>query len=270
MVGIQDDHLGRAPRFAAALDDAGEGVKALHETEGAGSAASAGKDGILLAERGQIGARAGTPFEQHAFGFGQVQDRRKRVFHRDDKAGRTLRPRLAALQLADGVRGLVVVPAVTTCLLHANVEPNRGVEAGLLRQHEVGQFQAEVLGVLRRGEVLAVRTPIGDGIHHAMDQLRNAVLALGRPELAMEVLAGHDVGGGLRPVGGDLDIALLENYRALFVSNRSGAQIPLNFIVGSPAGFKPGSEVAGERDTGTRRFRRSALELLSSGAEVDA
>jgi len=31
MLGVQDDHLGRAARLAAGLDHAGEGVVALHE-----------------------------------------------------------------------------------------------------------------------------------------------------------------------------------------------------------------------------------------------
>ena len=33
MVDVEDDHLGRAARLAAALDDAGEGVEALHEAQ---------------------------------------------------------------------------------------------------------------------------------------------------------------------------------------------------------------------------------------------
>src|SRR5205807_1063394 len=42
MVNVEDDHLGSAPRLATGLDDAGEGVKALHEAERtAGRAAAA-------------------------------------------------------------------------------------------------------------------------------------------------------------------------------------------------------------------------------------
>ena len=43
MVDVEDDHLGGAAGLAAGLDDAGEGVEALHEAERTGSGAAAGK-----------------------------------------------------------------------------------------------------------------------------------------------------------------------------------------------------------------------------------
>jgi len=43
MVDIEDNHLGGAARLAAALDDAGEGVEALHEADGAGGDAATGE-----------------------------------------------------------------------------------------------------------------------------------------------------------------------------------------------------------------------------------
>ena len=42
MPGVEDDHLGRAAGLAARLDDAGEGVIALHEGDGARGGAAAG------------------------------------------------------------------------------------------------------------------------------------------------------------------------------------------------------------------------------------
>ncbi len=43
MVDVEDDHLGGAARLAAGLDDAGEGVEALHEAERAAGGAAAGE-----------------------------------------------------------------------------------------------------------------------------------------------------------------------------------------------------------------------------------
>ena len=57
MVGVEDDHLGRAAGLAAGLDDAGERVVAAHEGDGAGGGAAAGHlllgrpDGAEVASR---------------------------------------------------------------------------------------------------------------------------------------------------------------------------------------------------------------------------
>ena len=48
MVGVEDHHLGGAAGLAAGLDDAGEGVEALHEGERSGGAAAARENGRLL------------------------------------------------------------------------------------------------------------------------------------------------------------------------------------------------------------------------------
>jgi hypothetical protein len=44
MVDVEDDHLGGATSLAAGLDDAGEGVKAAHETQRAGCGAATGEE----------------------------------------------------------------------------------------------------------------------------------------------------------------------------------------------------------------------------------
>src|SRR5436189_6317890 len=91
----------------------------------------------------------------------------------------------------------------------------------------------EVLSVLRGAEVLPCLAPVGDCVHHAMDQIRHAPLAIRRTELAVEILAGDDVRRRLRPVCGNLHIPLLENDSTLVISNRGGSQLPRDPVVGS-------------------------------------
>ena len=98
MIGVEDHHLRGAPGLAAALDDAGKRIEALHEAERTGSAAAARQDGIFFAERRKIGPGAGSPLEQHAFGFGEIENRLQRVGDGVDEAGRALRMVLARLQ----------------------------------------------------------------------------------------------------------------------------------------------------------------------------
>ena len=103
----------------------------------------------------------------------------------------------------------------------------------------MGQIEAEVLAVFIGLEIAVLLAPLGDGVHHALHKLRNTGLALGRPEFAMEILGGDDVGGGLRPVDGRLHIALLEDDVALIVADGGGAGFPLDLVVRGLAGFEP-------------------------------
>ena len=66
--------------------------------------------------------------------------------------------------------------------------------------------------------------------------------ALGRADLAVQIFAGHDVGGGHRPVFGDFDIFLLEDHVALRVGDLGEAEFPFDFVVGRDAGL--GEEAA--------------------------
>src|SRR5258705_10168986 len=102
MVDIEDDHLGAAPRLAAALDDPGEGVKAFHEADRAGGDATAGESFLASTERGEICAGAGAPLEEHTFGAGEPHDGFHAVLDRVDEAGGTLRLGLAANVEPDG------------------------------------------------------------------------------------------------------------------------------------------------------------------------
>jgi hypothetical protein len=53
----------------------------------------------------------------------------------------------------------------------------------------------------------------------------------------VKIFGGDDVGRGHRPVFGDLDILLLEDDAALGVGDLSGAEFPLDFVVGRDAGL---------------------------------
>ena|SRR5437016_12767386 len=68
VIDIQDDHLGRAPRFSAALDHPRESIKTLHETHWA-RRNSATRQGFLASTQGrEVRSRAGAPLEKHSFG----------------------------------------------------------------------------------------------------------------------------------------------------------------------------------------------------------
>ncbi len=95
MIRVQDHHLRRAPRLAAALDHACECVEALHEAQRSGGLPAARKQPVFLAQRRKIRARPAAPFEQHAFGLRQIQNPFERIAHRIDEARRALRPHLA-------------------------------------------------------------------------------------------------------------------------------------------------------------------------------
>ena len=76
VVGIEDGHLGRATSFAAALDDAGEGIESAHEAQGTAGRSAAG-DALreLRTQRAEVGAGARAALEEHAPRSGQVHDR---------------------------------------------------------------------------------------------------------------------------------------------------------------------------------------------------
>src|SRR5208282_5992501 len=48
----------------------------------------------------------------------------------------------------------------------------------------------------------------------------------------VEVLGDHDVGGGLRPALGGLDVFLLEDDLALLVGDGGGTEFPFHFVEG--------------------------------------
>ena len=132
----------------------------------------------------------------------------------------------------------------------------------------MGQLVAEVLAVLIGREVAVLLAPIGDGIDHALDELGDAGFALRRAQFAVEILAGDDVGGGLRPIHGDFDVALLEDDGALVVADGGGAGLPLDVVVGGFAGLLASGEVAGEGDPRAVELRLFCFQHFHFGTQV--
>src|SRR5580692_12983005 len=84
----------------------------------------------------------------------------------------------------------------------------------------------------------------------------------------MEILTGDDVGGGLRPIHGDFDIALFKDDRSLVVSDGGGAGLPLDIVVRRFAGLLTGGEVAGEGNPGTIELLLLCFQHFHLGTEV--
>jgi hypothetical protein len=117
--------------------------------------------------------------------------------------------------------------------LDPDVEPDRRVEGGLLVDQQVGQLGLEGLGVGVGGEVAVLAAPARDGTGDPVHHLAYRVLALRGAEGAAEVLLGDDVGGVLRPAGGELEVALLEGGRAIAPVGDDGVPaLPGQLVVG--------------------------------------
>jgi hypothetical protein len=119
---------------------------------------------VTAAQRGEVGTRAGTPLEQHAFGLGEVHDGFHVVLHRVDEAGRALR-----------------------LGLHADVEPDRRIETHFLLDQQMRQIVAKSVARGIRRKVGAALAPADDGIDDAADELAHGVLPLGSIELAVKI-----------------------------------------------------------------------------------
>ena len=115
-------------------------------------------------------------------------------------------------------------------LLEADVEPHRAVERGLLIDEQVLQVVAERQQVVFAREVVLPARPGRDGVDDAADQLLDGTLTLRRTDGAAEILGDDDVGGLLGPEAGNLDVALLEDDRALFVADHGGADVPFDLV----------------------------------------
>ncbi len=94
----------------------------------------------------------------------------------------------------------------------------------------MGQLGVEGLGVLVGREVAARLAPAADRVGDPADELAHAGLALGRAEVAAEVLADDHVGGRLAPELGHLDALLLEDRLAALVGDDRVADLPLDRV----------------------------------------
>ena len=82
-----------------------------------------------------------------------------------------------------------------------------------------------------------------------MDQLTQAVFTFGHTGASVKILADDDIGGGLRPALGHLNVALFKDDFALFVGDGCRTLLPFQSVVGCLARFQIGSEVARESET---------------------
>ena len=121
-------------------------------------------------------------------------------------------------------------------------------------------------------EVALGLRPGRDRVDDAVDQLADGGLALGRAEVAAEVLADHDVGGELAPEVGDLDVLLLEDALARFVGDAGGAVLPGDLVVGVDPRGRPAAlegqaagALAGEAGTVRARERRRFVAVAVAG-----
>ena len=157
--------------------------------------------------------------------------------------------------------------------MNADVKPDRRIEAGLLGQHQVRQLVAEILRVVAGLEIAAVRAPIGDGVHHAMDQLADATLAFRRPQFAVKVFADDDVGGRLGPFGRHLHVILLEYDGALIVTDGGGAELPGDLVVRGLVKLQLLGEVFRKADAlalvGRKSFLDDRLQFRNPVGEID-
>ena len=167
----------------------------------------------------EIGAGADPHLKSMPSVLARVRMESSESLHRVDEARGALRIAVSGDAEFDA-RGLrIPVPVLGVGLgldaVASDVEPDGRVEGGVLVQEDVREFVVEDGGVFRSAEVAAGHAPVADGFGDAGDQLADAGFALGRAERAMQIFAGHDVGGGHGPVFGDLDVFLLEDHVAL-------------------------------------------------------
>src|SRR5438270_799331 len=235
MVDVEDDHLGGSASLAAGLDDAGEGVEPFHKAERTTGGAAAGKSFCRAAQGRQVRAGAAAPLEQHAFGLGESEDGVERVLYRVDEASGALGFGVSGDAEFDllGLRVPVPAAAVRVGLdaIAAHVEPYGRVERGVLAHEDMDEFVVEGGTIFGGAEIALCHSPVADGFGDAGDQLADSGFALGSPNLAVQIFAGHDVGGSHRPVFGYFDVFLLEDHVALRVGDLRKTEVPFNFVV---------------------------------------
>src|ERR1700677_207611 len=130
------------------------------------------------------------------------------------------------------------------------------------------QFVMEDSRVFRGGKIAARYTPVTDGFCDPGNELADtgfasAKLTLGSANVAVEVLGSNDVGGGHRPVAGNLDVFLLEDRSSCGIGDRSRAALPSNLAVGRDAGL---GEEAGAVHTSGELGLRHRLAIVGGPA----
>ena len=177
VVGVEDDHLGRPPGLATALDRPGRGVRPAHEAHRTRRRPAPVEVLLGRTDPREVDPRARAALEDRPLLLVPVEDGVHGVLDGQDETGRRL-------------------------LLHAgdtDVEPHRGVERRPLMDDEVLELVPEGLGLVGVDEVAVLDPPAGDGVGHPVGHLLERVLAARGAQLPPEVLLGEDVGGVLAP-----------------------------------------------------------------------
>ena len=113
-------------------------------------------------------------------------------------------------------------------VIQADVEPDGRVERAVLMQAEPGEFAVEAFAIGGAGEVAVFEAPIGDRAGDAVDELLDAVFALGRADFAVEVFAADDVRGQLAPERRHFAVGLLEDQLAVLAFDLRAANFPID------------------------------------------
>ena len=186
MVGIDDHHLGGAPRGAAGLDGARRAVADLQKAHQPGRLAAAGQLFALAAQAGKIRAGAGAVFEQPRLAHPQVHDAAlvdEVVGDGLDEAGVRLRVLVGALRFRELAGAEIdVIVALARAVdavgpVQAGVEPLRRVRRHHLHRQHVAVLVEERAGVFLGIEIAALPAPIGPGAGEAIEYLLGGMLA---------------------------------------------------------------------------------------------
>ena len=181
MVGVDDDHLGRAARRAARFDGACRAVADLEKRHQARRLAAARELFVLAAQLGEIRAGARAIFEQAGLTHPQVHDAAlidEVVGDRLDETGMRLRMFVGRLRLGQFFRLEVdIIMALAGAIdaigpVQAGVEPLRGIGRGdLARQHGAMLF-IEGERIVFRVEIFALPAPIGPRAGKPVEHVR--------------------------------------------------------------------------------------------------
>jgi hypothetical protein len=186
VVGIDDDHLGRAPRGAARLDRARRAVADLEEAHEARGLAAARELLALAAEAREVGAGARAVLEEPRLADPEVHDAafvHQIVGDGLDEAGMRLRMLVGAFGLRELAGAVVDVEVALGGTVdpvgpvQAGVEPLRRVRRRALGGEHVAHLVEIGAGVLLGREVAALPAPVGPGAREPVEDLARGGLA---------------------------------------------------------------------------------------------
>ena len=272
VVRINDNHLGRAPCGATRFDRACRTVtdfQKAHQARGFSPARQ------FLARRPQareVGAGAGTVFEQTRLADPQVHNAAvpyQIVSDRLDETSvglRMLVRRCRPRQLAGFVIDIVMplrgtIDAVGP--MQTSVEPLRAVGCAALAGQDVAHLVIIGLGVFFGGEIATFPTPIGPsagqtvehllrrrlaahgrviGRHRTPEEFWHALfldlLGLGRDACLAEIFLGDHIRGDLAPAGGHFDVIEAKDHRPVRIADFGGCAHKVQFCVGILTGSR--------------------------------